>query len=178
MNISNFKNVLSGSGARANLFRVNGTFPAAAVAAAGLNPANEIQFLCRAASIPQVELGVVQVPFQGRILKLAGDRSFQSWNITVYNDTNFALRNAFEKWHDIMNRVESNIGTNSLSRYSQQWSVTQIDREGRDVKTYTFVDCWPSSVSDIGLDFSQTTAIEQFNVQIEYQYYQMQGTSS
>lgn len=178
MNISNFKNQLSGSGARANLFRVSGTFPAAAVAAAGLNPSNAIQFLCHAASLPEVELGIVQVPFQGRILKVAGDRSFKAWTINVYNDNNFSLRNAFEKWSDVMNRVETNIGRNALSTYAQQWTVTQIDREGRDIKTYTFIDCWPSSVTDIKLSFEQKTEIETFGVNLEYQYYQMEGTSS
>ena len=178
MNISEFKNQLSGSGARANQFRVNGTFPAAAVAAAGLNPSNTIQFLCYAAQLPQVDLGVVKVPFQGRELKVAGDRTFGSWVINVYNDNNFALRNAFEKWSDIMNRVETNIGRNALSSYAQQWYVTQLDREGRDIKNYTFIDCWPSLIGAIDLNWEAQTSIETFPVTIEYQYYQMEGTSS
>jgi len=178
LNITNFKNELTGGGARANLFRVNGVFPAAAVAAAGLNPANQIQFLCRAASLPAVKLGVAQVPFQGRILKLAGDRSFDKWSIVVYNDNNFGLRNAFEKWSDVMNRVESNISRNGLGEYAQTWSVTQLSRDGKDLKTYRFIDCWPSMVGDIALSFDQQTTIEQFTVDLEFQYYEMQGTSS
>ena len=179
MNISVFKNELSGGGARNNLFRVQGTFPAAAVAAAGLNPSNQIQFLCHAASLPQVTIGVTQnTYFQGRHLKLAGDRSFDTWVINVYNDNNFALRNAFEKWHDVINRVESNIGRNGLATYAQQWTVTQLDREGRDIKTYTFIDCWPSMIGAIELDFTPTTNVETFPVNLEYQYYQMEGTSS
>ena len=178
MNIQEFKNQLSGGGARANLFRVQGTFPAAAVAAAGLNPSNQIQFLCHAASLPEITLGVVNPAFQGRVLKLAGDRSFKPWIINVYNDNNFALRNAFEKWHDVINRIETNIGRNGLSTYAQQWTVTQIDREGRDVKTYTFIDCWPSEVAQIQLSFEPQTEIETFGVTIEYQYYQAEGTSS
>lgn len=178
MNISQFKNSLSGGGARPNLYRVTGTFPAAAVAAAGLNPSNQIQFLARAASIPAVKIGVAEAPFQGRKLKLAGDRTFDSWQITVINDTNFALRNAFEKWHDVVNRVETNIGRNGLSTYAQQWYVTQIDREGRDIKTYTFIDCWPSEVTAIELAMDNNNTIEEFGVTLEYQYYQMEGTSS
>ena len=178
MNITTFKNELTGGGARANLFRVQGTFPAASVAAAGLNPANQIQFLCRAASLPKIELGVVPVAFQGRLLKLAGDRSFSKWSITVYNDNNFGLRNAFEKWSDVINRVESNVSRNGLAEYAQTWSVTQLSRDGKDLKTYKFVDCWPSSVSDIPLSFDQQTTIEQFVVDREFQYYEMQGTSS
>jgi hypothetical protein len=178
MNIQDFKNALSGGGARANLFRVNGTFPAAAVAAAGLNPANTIQFLCRAAQIPAVTIGVVTAPFQGRMLKLAGDREFAEWTITVLNDHNFALRNAFEKWSDVINRVETNVGRNGLSEYSQQWTVTQQDRSGKDVKSYTFIDVWPSSISPIELNQDPVTSIEEFTVTLQYQYYQMEGTSS
>jgi hypothetical protein len=178
MNINNFKAQLSGGGARANLFRVQGTFPAASVAAAGLNPANSIQFLCRAAAIPSVTLGLVTAPFQGRQLKLAGDREFSEWTITIINDTNFALRNAFEKWSDVINRVETNVGRNGLSQYAQQWTVTQLDRQGQDVKTYTFIDCWPTAISDIQLNSDPVTTIEEFTVTLQYQYYQMEGTSS
>lgn len=178
MNINNFKNNLLGGGARANLFRVNGTFPAAAVAAAGLNPSQQIQFLCSAASLPDVRLTVAPVSFQGRTLKTPGDREFSDWEISVYNDNDFGLRNAFEKWSDVVNRIESNIGRNEMAEYAQTWTVTQLDRAGRDVKSYTFVDCWPMLVGDIALDFAPTTAIEQFKVTLTYQYYQALGTSS
>lgn len=178
MNINNFKNNMIGGGARPNLFRVNGTFPAAAVAAAGLNPAQQIQFLCSAATLPDVRITTVPVSFQGRTLKLPGDREFADWVITVYNDNDFGLRNAFEKWSDVVNRIESNIGRNALAEYSQTWTVTQLDRAGKDVKSYTFIDCWPILVSEIGLDFAPTTTIESFQVTLAYQYYQSLGTSS
>ncbi len=178
MNIQNFKNAFSGGGARPNLFRVNGTFPAAAVAVAGLNPSDQIQFLCSAAQLPLVRVGVVVIPFQGRQLKVAGDREFADWTITVLNDNSFSLRNAFEKWSDVINKVESNTGRNSLGEYAQQWSVTQLDRNGKDIKKYTFIDCWPSEVNAIDVNFDPATTIEQFNVTLQYQYYQMQGTSS
>jgi hypothetical protein len=182
MNIHNFKNALIGGGARANLFRVNGTFPAAAVGAASIagggNPSNQIQFLCSAAQLPQFSIDNVNIPFQGRQLKLPGDRSFAEWTITVLNDNNFALRNAFEKWQDVINRIESNVSRNSLSEYAQQWSVTQLDRTQKDVKTYTFIDCWPSVVSAIDLSMEPATSVESFQVTLQYQYYQAEGTSS
>lgn len=178
MNISNFKQALSGGGARANLFRVNGTFPAASISAAGSNPANSIQFLCRAAQLPASTLGVVTVPFQGRLLKVAGDREFAEWTITILNDNDFSLRNAFEKWSDVINRVETNVGRNGLSQYSQQWTVTQMSRDGKDLKKYTFIDIWPSSISAIELNQDPTTSVEEFTVTMQYQYYQMEGTSS
>lgn len=188
MNINNFKAKLKGGGARSNLYEVTGAFPAAAAAIAAIplngnvtaisNPADDIRFMVSAASLPAVELGVVQAPFQGRILKLAGDRSFREWTITVYNDTNFSLRNAFEKWSDICNKIESNTGPNGLAAYVQDWKVTQKDRNGNDIKTYRFVDCWPSSVSAISLSYDQTTSIESFTVDLQFQYFEAQGTST
>lgn len=173
-----FKNELGFGGARRNLFRVDGIFPGESVAAAGLNPSNKIRFLVRAASLPEANLGVCTVPFQGRYLKLAGDRAFAPWSITVYNDNDFSLRNAFERWSDIMNRIESNVGRNGLASYAFDWTVTQIDREGRDVKKYSFVDCWPSVVSSIDLDQTPATEIETFQVTLQYQYYRTLGTTS
>ena len=127
MNISIFKNELASGGARKNLFRVDGIFPGESVAAAaGINPSNKIRFLVKAASLPETKLGTVKVPFQGRMLKLAGDRDFPAWSVTVYNDNDFSLRNAFERWSDIMNRIETNTGRNALSSYAFDWTVTQL----------------------------------------------------
>lgn len=173
MNIEQFKNKLIGGGARANLYRVNGTFPAVAIAQSGINPSDDIQFLVSSTSIPQVEIGVVSTFFQGREFKQAGDRSFAPWSITVLNDTSFPLRKAFEAWSNRINTIESNTSRLGLAEYAQQWRVTQLDRQGRDVQTYQFVDCWPSQITEIPLDYAQQTAIETFQVTLQYQYYQI-----
>lgn len=173
MNIEQFKNKLTGGGARANMYRVNGTFPAVAVAQSGINPADHIQFLVSAASIPQVDTGVVTTFFQGRQFVQAGDRNFQPWTITVLNDTGYPLRKAFEAWSNRINSIESNTSRLGLSEYAQQWRVTQLDRQGRDVQTYQFIDCWPSLISDIQLSYEQQNSIETFQVTIQYQYYQI-----
>jgi len=178
MNIQEFKNRLTGGGARANMYRVNGTFPAISVAAAGLNPADDIQFMCSAASIPAVTIGTVTTFFQGRPLILAGDRSFAPWSITVINDTGYPLRKAFEAWSNRINTVETNVSRLGLGLYAQQWSVTQLDRQGRDVQRYSFVDCWPSTISDIQLDYSAKDSIETFTVELQYQYYTIDGVST
>lgn len=175
MNIQDFKNKLTGGGARANLYRVNGTFPAVSVAIAGRNPADDIQFLCSAAAIPAVSIGTVTTFFQGRPLILAGDRSFASWTITVLNDTGYPLRKAFEAWSNRINSVETNTSRLGLGEYAQQWSVTQLDRQGRDVQTYQFIDCWPSAIGEIALDYGTKEAIETFTVELQYQYYQIGG---
>lgn len=175
MNIQEFKNRLTGGGARSNLYRVNGTFPAVSVAVAGTNPANDIQFLCSAANIPTVSIAEVSVNFQGRVLKLAGDRSFENWEITVLNDSGYPLRKAFEAWHNRINSIETNVGRLGLAEYAQQWQVTQLDRAGRDVQTYRFVDCWPVSIGSIALNYDQQSSIESFTVSLAYQYYEISG---
>jgi len=173
MRIDEFKNRLSGGGARANLFRVDGTFPAVSVAQAGLNPALHITFMCRGASIPAVNISPVTTFFQGRQLVLAGDRSFTPWQIQVYNDSGYPLRKAFEAWSNRINTIASNVSRLGLASYAQEWKVTQLNREGRDVQTYKFIDCWPSEVGEIGLDFAQKESIEEFRVVLQYQYYEI-----
>jgi len=173
MKIDDFKNKLVGGGARANMYRVDGTFPAVSVAISGVNPANHIQFMASAASIPAVTTGTITTMFQGRPLVLAGDRTFQAWQITVLNDTNYPLRKAFEAWSNRINTIESNISKLGLAEYAQDWKVTQLDRAGKDIQTYKFVDCWPSDIASIALSYDQATAIETFNVTLQYQYYQI-----
>lgn len=173
MKIDDFKNKLSGGGARSNLYRVDGTFPAVSVAIAGVNPANHIQFMASAASIPAVSIGTITTMFQGRPLVMAGDRTFQAWQITVLNDTNYPLRKAFEAWSNRINTIESNISKKGLSEYAQDWKVTQLDRSGKDIQTYKFVDCWPSDIGAIQLSYDAVQAIETFQVTIQYQYYQI-----
>jgi len=150
----------------------------AAAALGGGNPNNQIQFLCRAAQIPAVTLGVVEVAGPGgRVLKLAGDRSFANWSITVYNDATFNMRNAFERWSNLINDISNNIGPDSLDGYAQNWAVTQLGRDGSEVKTYQFVGCWPVELSNIELNFDAKTEIETFTVDMAYQYFISEGVN-
>jgi len=207
-NIDQFRANLINGGARANFYVVRGNFPgtgagivnaaasaagaifgggagagiaagvAGAAAIGGGNPSNQIQFLCKSASIPAVNLGEVAVPAPGgRILKMAGDRSFDNWEIAVYNDSTFGLRNAFEKWSNLINDISNNIGPDSLDGYAQNWSVTQLSRDGSEIKTYNFVGCWPVTIGAISLSFDQQTAIEEFPVTIAYQYFISEGVN-
>ena len=151
---------------------------AAAAALGGGNPNNQIQFLCRSAQIPAVSLGMVEVVGPGgRILKMAGDRSFANWDISVYNDATFNMRNAFERWSNLINDISANIGPDSLDGYAQNWAVTQLGRDGSEVKTYQFVGCWPSEIGAIDLSFDQKNEIEQFTVSMAYQYYISEGVN-
>ncbi len=207
--IDDFKGALAGGGARPNLFRVSMGFPSGASSAlatglgavggaiggavggavgavsnvlGGGGPSRKLQFLCKAASLPSSTVGIIPVPFRGRQLKIAGDRTFEEWTITVINDTDFAIRNAFEGWMNTINAHVANVGPSGLNSYIQQAQVEQFTREGPSVnpgsiKTYLFEGCWPSTVSAIDLSYESGDAIEEFTVTLQYQYW-TSGTTS
>ena len=101
--ITDFKSKLTGGGARANLFEVVLQFPDAA------QPSSDVldksRFLVKGANLPASNIAQIDVPFRGRILKIAGDRTFDTWTVTVINDTDFAIRSAMERWMNTINRV-------------------------------------------------------------------------
>jgi hypothetical protein len=168
-NIESFKANLTGGGARANQFEVTMNFPAIAIP--GQAP-RKFTYLCKASSLPGSTIGAVEVPYRGRILKVAGDRTFDDWETTIFNDTDFAIRNAIERWVDSIDRVlieETNV-TNPLL-YQMTADVKQLDRNGSTLKTYTFVGIWPSVIAPIELGYDTNDAIEEFSVTWKYNYF-------
>ena len=168
-NISDFKAQLTGGGARANQFRVELSFPSFVTlgAVAGL----QAQFLCNAAQLPSSTIEPISILYRGRPVNFAGERTFQPWTIAVYNDTNFNIRNALEQWS---NGIQNNGSTNGLTNpqnYQVDLAVHQLDRNGATVKTYMFVDAFPSEIGDIQLGYDQGNAIETFNVTFQYNYW-------
>lgn len=176
LRVDDFKSRLVGGGARANMFEVNVTFPG--YAGGDLELTN---FMCRAAQLPASTVATVEVPFRGRIVKLAGDRTFEPWTITIYNDTNFAVRSAFEAWMDGINTHQGNLGVQSnnsgLNTYTSEMKVVQLDQVGNRAQEYTLRNCFPSNVSAIDLDYAQQGEIEQFTVTIEYDYWTNSNTN-
>ncbi len=171
MSIAGFKARLKNSGARPNLFEVEGTFPK------GSNY-TDLHFFCKAASIPASTLGIITIPWRGRTLKVAGDRTFEPWNVTIINDEDFKFRDAFEQWHNVINENASNLGISNLaSAYMQDWHVHQLNRQGLRVASYKMVDTWPSSVAAIELAYDTADAIEDFAVTLEYQYWVREDAS-
>ena len=170
LRVDDFKSKLKGGGARANMFEVNVNFPGYAGGSK-----ETTNFMCRSASLPASTIAPVEVPFRGRIIKLAGDRSFEPWQLTIYNDTDFEVRDAFEAWMDGMNTHAGNVGERSnnagFGTYATNMEVIQLNQVGRGVKTYFLRNCFPTNVSAIDLDFSQQGEIEQFTVTIEYDYW-------
>ena len=122
--ISNFKSKLTGGGARANLFEVVLTFPDVAQPDSAV--LEKARFLVKGANLPASNVAQIEVPFRGRVLKIAGDRTFDSWTVTVINDTDFAIRSAFERWSNTINRLSDNTGLTNPADYQADAYVYQL----------------------------------------------------
>lgn len=167
LGVDDFKSKLRGGGARPNLFKATINFPGYANGDAELT-----SFLCEAAQLPGSTMGIIPVPFRGRILKMAGDRTFAEWTVTIINDTDFAIRNSMERWMNGINAHSSNTGLAAPIAYEADLSVDQLDREGESIKDYTFRGAFPVDLSPIDLAFSSTDEIERFTVTFAYQYFE------
>ena len=164
--ITDFKSKLTGGGARSNLFEVELSFPGS-VEVEGLNDIlNKARFLVKAAQLPASNVAPIEVPFRGRTLKIAGDRSFDSWSITVINDTDFAVRSAFEKWMNTINRVSDNTGLTDPAAYQADAYVYQLDRNGDTLRKYHFYDVFPTQVAPIELSYD-AQGIQEFTVELQ-----------
>tara|TARA_B100000963_G_scaffold80335_1_gene68380 strand:+ start:1593 stop:2189 length:597 start_codon:yes stop_codon:yes gene_type:complete len=169
--ITDFKSKLSGGGARSNLFECELAFPTA-VNVEGLNDIlNKARFLVKAANLPASNVAPIEVPFRGRVLKIAGDRTFDTWTITIINDTDFAIRSAFEKWMNTINRVSDNTGTTNPADYQADAFVFQLDRSGETLRKYKFYDVFPTQVAPIELSYD-AQGIQEFQVELQVLYWE------
>ena len=171
-NITDFKSQMFGGGARPNQFRVDLTFPSFVSSGLGTVVGLNSQFLCKASQLPASTVSNVEVFYRGRPVNFAGERTFQPWTITVYNDTTFTVRNAMEAWS---NGVANFTGTNGLTSardYQVDLSVYQLDRNGdAPIKKYTFINAYPILVGQIALDYDANNVIETFEVEFQYDYF-------
>ena len=173
--IDDFKANLLGGGARANQFRVTITPPAGI--AIGLD-VRRASFLVTASNLPAQTLGEITVPFRGRQIYIAGDRTFEdTWSTTFLNDTDFMVRNAMELWMNGINDLESGQGTSVLADYQTDLQVEQLDRDDTILKTYIFRSAWPTSVAQIDLSSETADAIEDFEVTWRYQHFEASGVN-
>ena len=170
--ISDFKSKLKGGGARPNLFEVELTFPSIV----GVQDENEViensRFLVKAANLPASTVANIDIPFRGRILKIAGDRTFETWTITVINDTSFSIRSAFEKWMNTINKLNDGTGETDPALYQVDAKVHQLDREGRTLRKYVFKDVFPTNISSIDLNYETTDTIQEFTVEMQVHFYE------
>jgi len=170
--IDEFKAKLIGGGARANLFKATLTFPGYAEGDTEL-----AQFMCKAAQLPASVIGQIDVPYRGRQLKVAGDRTYENWSITIINDTGFEIRDAFERWQNGINTHQSNTGLTNPIDYETDMLVDQLDKDGSSVKQYTFRGAYPVNISAIDVSSESADTIEEFTVELAYQYWTSNTTS-
>jgi len=171
-NINEIKSQLLFGGARQSLFQVQFNNPANSIANV------KLPFMARAASIPEARLGNITVPYFGRKINLAGDRTFADWSVTVINDEDFLVRNAMEEWSNRINSFQGNIrsfGSASPLLYKSDAKVTQFSKTGVPIREYTFHGIYPADVSNIDLDWDATDRIEEFRVTFLYDYWDVTG---
>ena len=173
-NINDFKATLKGGGARGNQFTITLPFPG--FAAVG-GETRVMSFLCKATNLPGMTLGEVSVPFRGRALYIAGDRVFETWTTTVFNDTDFLIRNAMERWMNGINANSDNSGLENPADYQVDAFVDQLDRAGQVIKAYTFRCMWPMTIAPIELAYDGNDAVEEFEVTYRYQFFETNTTT-
>jgi hypothetical protein len=172
LGVDDFKSKLRGGGARPNLFKATINYPTYVNGDVELS-----SFLCKAAQLPASTVGNILVPFRGRQFKMAGDRVFDSWTVTIINDTDFNIRNAMERWMNGINNHNANTGLNTPIDYEADLIVEQLDKDASVLKTYNFRGAFPTAISAIDLSFDNTDVIEEFQVEFQYQYWESNTTS-
>ena len=180
--ISDFKSRLIGGGARPNLFEVRMTDLPDFV---DDWPSETFQFMCKAAALPASNIAAIDVPFRGRIFKVAGDRTIDTWTITIINDEDFRIRNAMEAWMDGIAKLSNNLGATNPSAYMRNATVFQLGRganprsENADgdrnavLAEYEFIDMFPTNISQIDLSYDSSDTIEEFTVEFQVQSFNL-----
>jgi hypothetical protein len=193
--ISDFKSQLTGGGARPNLFEVSVSFPTgislSLQADGGPGTFNDAQFrfLCKSAALPASNVAPIDIPFRGRILKVAGDRTFDTWTVTVINDSDFSHRRSFEAWMQNIAQYENHSGLTTPNDYMGQATVYQLGRGSSERQSlsantttstvlaqYKFVDIFPTNISQIDLSYDTSDTIEEFTVEFQVNYFFPEST--
>jgi hypothetical protein len=174
-NINDIRAQLTFGGARPSLFQCIISNP--------INPVADFKlpFLCKAAQLPSSELGLIEVPYFGRKLKMAGDRVFAPWTVTIINDEDFLVRNSMENWNNYISLYQANrtaLGSGAPGLYKSQATVTQFGKAGEILRTYQFNGIFPQVIAPIDLAWADTDVIEEFQVQFQYDTFQvLNGTT-
>lgn len=171
-NINEMRAGLALGGARPTLFRVELTNPVN-------NESDAIApFLIRATSLPSSTINPIEIPYFGRKIKIAGDRTFDTWSVTIMNDEDFRIRHTMEQWHNQINSLQTNLNLNadsSPANYKSTALVTQYGKAGEELRRYKFNGIFPTEISTIDLDWDSTDQIENFQVTFAYDWYEVDG---
>ena len=153
-----------------NLFEVEMAFPESI--AIDNDVKDKSRFLVKAAALPASNITPIDVNFRGRILKIAGDRTFDTWTITILQDVDFSIRSAFEKWMNLINKMSDATGAQDPAIYQPDAYVHQLDRDGSTLRTYKFHDVFPTNISQVDLSYETVDAIEEFTVEMQVQWWE------
>ena len=183
-NIQSFRDRMIGGGARPNMFEVNINLPDQI--GKDKNRDENMRFLIKAAEIPAANIGNIPVPFRGRVLPVAGDRTFDPWTVTIINDASFDIRRVMEEWSNLINDLQFDIGDINPADYQTSAQVFQLSRQSQGsggasggnkddiiqtLRTYNFEGIYPNTVSSIPLDYGATDQIEEFQVTFNYLFW-------
>ena len=168
--ITDFKSKMAGGGARPNLFEVELVFPDPIAIENDVK--EKSRFLVKAAQLPASNITPIEVNFRGRILKIAGDRTFDTWTVTIINDVDFAIRSAMEKWMNFINKMEDATGAQDPALYQPDAYVHQLDRDGSTLRSYKFHDIFPTNISAIDLSYETVDTVEEFTVEFQVQWWE------
>jgi hypothetical protein len=171
-NVNEFRSQMVGDGARPNLFEVTMPFPTFSDPG---DAQRKTTFMCRTAQLPGSTVGVVPVQYFGRELKFAGNRVFADWTITVINDEDFVVRNAFERWMNGLNSHSLNVRNPAAlapGGYTVDAQVTQFAKGGDNIKRYNFIGMFPTDLTPIDVDWASNDVIEEFSVSLSYQWWE------
>ena len=177
LGILSFQKAIRG-GVRPNLFSVEHNFPTGVTSPTitGANGA-EVPYMCKSAALPATNVGTVELPFRGRVVKVPGDRTYETWTATFYNDDAFALRSAYEKWIAVTNGVDANVAETDISDVFRNVTVSQLDKFSgganklKILRSYELVGAWPVSVGQIAIAYDNNDSYEEFDVEFAYQYH-------
>jgi hypothetical protein len=171
-NINSFKqNGLVYGGARPSLFSVNLSVPS--TIGIDIVSVDKFRFLCRSAELPESTVAPIEIPYFGRKIKVAGDRTFGDWSVTVMNDEDFSVRSMFETWSNAMNRLVSNVRDPSINQeqYKTDLEVIQYGKDGTEIRSYAFIGAFPTSISSIPVSWDSQSQIEEFSVTFSYDFW-------
>ena len=192
LGILEFQKAIRG-GVRPNLFSVEHPWPTTntdlaepSITGVAASKGSAVTYMCKSAALPATSVGTVELPFRGRVIKVPGDRSYETWTGTFYMDDAFALRSAYEKWIELTNGVDKNTASADIVDTWVDIQVTQLDKFGgkgaadatklAELRTYKLVQAFPVSVSQVSLAYDNNDSYEEFDVEFAYQYHTSVGS--
>tara|TARA_B100001093_G_scaffold258555_1_gene247251 strand:+ start:217 stop:798 length:582 start_codon:yes stop_codon:yes gene_type:complete len=183
LGLLSFQKAIKG-GVRPNLFQVNHSFPTGVATPAITEvQGGEVAYMCKAAALPATNIGTVELPFRGRVIKVPGDRTYETWTATFYMDDAFELRSAYEKWIELTNGVDTNTATADVSTAGMLENITveQLNKFGGTatdlevIRKYELFQGFPVSVSQVSVAYDNNDSFEEFDVEFAYQYHTSTG---